>query len=138
MFVRDINDTSLAIEFMAWAWNGKGWLFFLHEHVVTESADSHEGLSAYVKKNGFGDPVLSNCAIAIELRYEHAFDAHKYQFHLYGHFVRFARHFISEMWASARALEPHRVDELTANDKKRYLWIKILKLFLMSQRRVSF
>ncbi|KLO09389.1 hypothetical protein SCHPADRAFT_567603 [Schizopora paradoxa] len=117
---KDNTDISLAVEFMARSWNGKG-------------------LRSYVERKGFGDTVLYNCAIAIDRRYEHMFDSRKYELRLYGPFVRFAMLFISELWASVRTLGKEKLDELASDSSliERGMWAKIFKIFWMSQRPVA-
>lgn len=110
--------------------------FVVDVNISSNHQNKIEGLCAYVNKNGFQDRLLFNCANALQKRYESLFDSAKHHFRLYDFFVRFANYFISGMWASARAVHPGRIEELTEGELMLSIWPMVFKLFQMSQRHV--
>lgn len=89
-----------------------------------------------MKKNGFNDPVLFECADALYKRYESLFDSAKHHYRLYAFFVRFTNCFISEIWASACTVDPRKIEELSDGEFGFSIWAMVFKLFRMSQRHV--
>ena len=101
---------------------------------MTHSRGISKGLRAYIERAGFSDPALFNCTVALEMRYEALLECMALKYRLYGYFLRFARLFVSEMWAAARALEPDEIRNLLADDSQMNIWTKVIKIFWMSWR----
>ncbi|KLO09386.1 hypothetical protein SCHPADRAFT_567375 [Schizopora paradoxa] len=111
---RGMQEVSLAVEFMAWAWNG-------------------QGLCAYIKRAGFSDAVLFNCAVALEMRYEVLLESEQLGYHLNGYFLPFAKHFLSEMWSSIRTLESDKLEIFLEDGSQMDVWIKIMNIYWKSK-----
>ncbi len=125
---RDRADTTIAIGFMFWRWNYKGW------HVIPiflSRGDSFIGLDIYVKRKGYNDPVLLKLAMTF-----HTFLSEIPMFH--SRFPTFFTYtskqflalvtFIDCMWMSLGTLEPNRSDELSEDESQFVVWTEIFKI----------
>lgn len=133
----DTTDSLLAIRILHRYWNGSGLPPFVsvYPRLLTLSITDFEGIEAYVRRNGFNDPVLTFAIgiIALWEVYLSLVDPNK-RYAWYGRPRWHSVSFVNAMWESLRDLKPDELDDLSEDDSRLVAWAEVFKLHWIVRR----
>ncbi|KLO10087.1 hypothetical protein SCHPADRAFT_892612 [Schizopora paradoxa] len=117
---RDMTDTTIALKFVMWNWNG---------------------FDLFIRRKGFRNSVLLKIATAIRTRYEIAscgVDFSQSQLLSFdGDFLWPVLDFLSGMWSALRALSMEETKFLCEDEAQLALWAEVFKLHCILQSRIG-